>query len=525
MLRSAVDSLSLGVGGHPLPPPQLMRNEPKKLQHDKLSMAINGQEVGVSSTGTTYTIDSLMADFVSVSTDATGQYIAGTSTSPAALYLSQDAGATFYQAASPTGSNGAYQVAIASEAPNYVAVGGANCLAASSDYGNSFQCVSPAGMYYWTSVALSANASHAYTIYGSTQYENAKIYYSNNYLFSFNYLSVIPTGDYRELATSSNGQYLYITTGNGVYSYSDYGYTATYSSSSLCTIASIACSSTGQYVAVTCYYGVAYISNNFGKSWSKPSGLSSISGIITGASFSSTGQYVTLVANGPAVYTSNDYGKSFTMTNSPAQSYSAVTSSADGTSIYAVASQSHLFKSTDSGLTWTPLFYAWYGVASSQSGQYRIVTTENYNDNAVYLSSDGGATWQDITSSTPNPSGGLWFTASCNSDCQYIVLTTEVNKIALSSDYGQSWKTVTIASGSSANSLVITQVAISSTGQYMTAATNTGLVYTSTNYGNSFTAVSGVPQNYWAVTMSADGMLQLVTTVYYSFHSGATSGK
>ena len=484
-------------------------------------------DINVGATSTVYPLDDIWADLTQVVCDNSGQYVAAIAQNPYSIYTSQNYGSSFTFSYPPSGNMGTlYQTDIASDAPNYIALATYNGVYTSNNYGVNYNLSTASGLNNFKSVTISSTGNYGYAIYAANT-NAAQIFVSKDMLVSFTLLATAPVEPYTDIITSANGQYIYALTSTGyIYTSTDYGITFTSASFSYYP-AAISCSSSGQYVGVIGTVSSIYISSNYGQSWTPAIASYPFSGGFYAISLSSSGQNVAVVADGPAVYLSTNYGQTFALTTSSAQYWTSVSTCGSGQYIYAVARQSHIYMSSDMGATWSPLFYDWFGVASSQTGQYRIAVIANYNDASVYMSSDNGATWNRVTSTTSAIAFPGWFSAACNSDCQYIVLTTTYNQIAISTDYGQTWKAQTFTPPSGSSSMAITDVSISSSGQYITVVTNTGPIYISTNYGASFSPPQGGGgnNNYWASAMSSNGQIQLASAISYAFFSKSTGGK
>jgi photosystem II stability/assembly factor-like uncharacterized protein len=502
----------------------LKRNKRSETPREAVSTSPQEQAPVSASAITTYPLDELYAEFVAIACDATGQYVAAISVQHPASYLyrSSDYGQYFNTSSSnPWFSTATLSdVAIASNAPNYLAVTGYGGIYTSTNGGQSFTLISPQSNT-WYNIVLSSTGQYAYVIYGgSSGSSSGQIYTSTDYMTSFSQLTAYPNNAYLDLATSADGQYLYVITLTSVMVSKDAGSTmqSTFSQQA---IDSIACSSTGQYVAIAIENGFIYLSSNYGVNWNKANTGSNPYIGWTGIAMSGNGQYVVAVSPDYPVYTSSNYGQSFSASTSPALQYQSIVISENIGSngqyyAYTVTNDYHLILTDNGGSTWSPLFYDWYGVTSSQNGQYRIAIVSTYYDSAVYLSSNNGLTWTSLTSPFTAIPYASWLSAACNADCQYIALTTFSNQIAISSNYGITWKAISL--GNIHNAFAVNAISISSTGQYITAVTNAGPIYVSSNYGNSFSIPSTtVKAAYWATAMSSDGVIQLATSIGYSY--------
>src|SRR5579859_7569408 len=91
--------------------------------------------------------------------------------------------------------------------------------------------------------------------------------------------------------------------------------------------------------------------------------------------------------------------QTFTPTAAPAQNWTCIASSADGSKLAAAASYGYLYTSTNFGQTWTAAVTTtngpeperpWTGVASSADGS-KLVAVANFNP--IFLSTNFGQTW------------------------------------------------------------------------------------------------------------------------------------
>ena len=465
----------------------------------------------------------LLNEYLSVSTDATGQYVALV-TEDVTFYLSSNYGETYDLSFSPLyydeSNDGLGSVAIASNAPNYISFTGYDGIYASNNTGASFTLVpSTANSYSWIGLTMSSTGQYVYATYGGGFYSNqGYLVASTDYSQTFNLLTNAVVGGYVALATSANGQYFFATTQTTVYGSSDYGNTLPIVFS-LGAITSVGCSSTAQYVGVVTGSGYIYISSDYGQTWKNtysssttvpyPPGWS-------GISFSSTGQNVLVVGSFYPVYTSSNYGQSFQeIVSSSSQQYAYGAISASGQYMYAVGAESYPYSSNNYGASWTPLYYGWSGVASSQNGEYRLACLEDTQP-ALYISSNSGSTWSIVTSSMGMTKYYFPYQVACNNNCQYIFMIPYVNQVLVSSNYGKSWKLVTYGNPNFETGVGIytaNAVRASSSGQYVTLVTDIGPIFISSNYGSSFSqATTSLTENYMAVAMSSNGAIQLAGT-------------
>jgi len=196
-----------------------------------------------------------------------------------------------------------------------------------------------------------------------------------------------------------------------------------------------------------------------------------------------------------------------------------------------------IFISSDYGYSWaqinpTPSYncYIQYGCVSiSTTGQYQVATGQN---NLVWISSDYGNIWSSVFTTNAGTDN---IHCSISGNGQIILVVFYYGGILISYDGG--------ASGLAATPIQLLGInspngsSMSCTGQYMnfigTNNTNVSVLYTSNDYGNTFTLQLSLPApNLWngnnAITMSSTGQYQIAFTnnvnfnYYYSTNFGST---
>ena len=116
-------------------------------------------------------------------------------------------------------------------------------------------------------------------------------------------------------------------------------------------------------------------------------------------------------------------GLSWTEVVSPgspgAQYWEAVASSADGTTIMGFPSYGRIWRSTDTGATWSeigpPGDRYWYAADMSSDGMTVVAAVWREN---LWATTDGGLTWSDITPSNVPYRG--WHAIACSLDCSAV---------------------------------------------------------------------------------------------------------
>ena len=106
---------------------------------------------------------------------------------------------------------------------------------------------------------------------------------------------------------------------------------------------------------------------------------------------------------------------------------------------------------------------------------------------------------------------------SVSSSGQYQTAAVNGGGIYTSSDYGSTW------SASTASTTTWQSVSVSSSGQYQTAVyfgSGSSGIYTSSDYGSTWTASTGAPNNPWqSVSVSSSGQYQTVAAINSTIHT------
>jgi photosystem II stability/assembly factor-like uncharacterized protein len=232
------------------------------------------------------------------------------------------------------------------------------------------------------------------------------------------------------------------------------------------------------------------------------------------------------------IYTSTNSGATWLLTSAPTNYYwASVASSADGNKLAVMASNSRnngggaIFVSTNSGTTWmltsAPTNYFWDSVASSADGTKLVaVSADDYNSGKIYTSTNGGATWTQQTNAPNN----WWFSVVSSADGTKLVVQAP-NSIYRSTNSGVTWMQITpppISWEGGSSSQVI---ASSADGTRLVAAFNStfGLVcpiFISTNSGATWAATSAPSNNWTCVASSADGTKLVAVAVPSSGNIG-----
>ncbi len=133
----------------------------------------------------------------------------------------------------------------------------------------------------------------------------------------------------------------------------------------------------------------------------------------------------------------------------------------------------------------------WNSASCDSSGQYFHVCS----DKGVHRSSDYGATWTQILSSTDDHR-----CIASDSTGQYLATVAygSSGSVKISSNYGSSWSSsFSVSYGYS--------LACDSTGRTLAVGCNPGYIYQSNDYGQSFSVVNPVSAYWPTLSMTSAG--------------------
>jgi hypothetical protein len=358
----------------------------------------------------------------------------------------------------------------------------------------------------------------------------------------YQYIQYSYTGKYVLLATTNQGPILstnygnnWLTTNSGI----------SWPAGAAINVYQVGVSSSGQYM--TAVNGKALLSTNYGYNWKQhPGGLSS-NPTWQETAISGNGQYVLFMTSATSViWLSSTSGSNFyQLTNMPARNlaqngpYEQVCISNDGQYIFFSTGQAWPWLSTSFGQFWTEKpgtgltgNFQFFGPAGmSLSGQYILVMQQGGSGNGNWwVSSNYGANWK-ATSGTPGSNG--YYSGSVSASGQYMAISGSF--FYFSNNYGVTW---TSNPGSVPQFSFAT---ISPNAQYMLTAGN-GTLYGSNFNGNGFsywlqqnTTVQAL-QNYRTLTQlgnanwrafvfSANGQYMLITRTGGSSYISSNYGQ
>ena len=234
-------------------------------------------------------------------------------------------------------------------------------------------------------------------------------------------------------------------------------------------------------------------------------------GLWSAIAISASGQYMTATISGSGPYISSNYGQgwigpitNFTNYNS---AWTCISISASGQyqTISAAPINDIIYQSTNYGNTWTQILTGIANaesLATSASGQYLIGCYSELGIGQQYLtiSNTYGQTAIVLNNISTN-----YTSIACSASGQYMTVVTDLHGIWTSTNFGVTW---TQPFGS--NSFNWTSIAMSSSGQYQTA-TNNDFIYNSTNYGQTWNAtIYELNWNFNSATVSSSGQYQAV---------------
>lgn len=171
------------------------------------------------------------------------------------------------------------------------------------------------------------------------------------------------------------------------------------------------------------------------------------------------------------------------------------------------------YLSTDGGATWNQ---STNGITIGSAYTTEVcfaraspsIVYASLNAGYLYKSTNGGTSWTQLTSAGSR----AWSSIRCSSTGTYVIATVNVGNIYFSTDGGSAWTALTAA-----GSRAWDQGNVSENGQVLSACVFGGLVYVSTNAGSSWTPnTSFGNQNWRGLSASADGSVIVGARVGFS---------
>lgn len=239
---------------------------------------------------------------------------------------------------------------------------------------------------------------------------------------------------------------------------------------------------------------------------------------------STDGSFVVISGASQGTFTSSDAGVSWTTRTAPV-SATDVACNYNGTILYATVSGSNIQKSTDYGASWTSLSGSvsgtWMTIACSSNGQYVVAGTTSGTTGNLYVSSNSGTDWTMISSMGVKS----WYGTAVSSDGSKMVACAYNGYIYTSTNYGVTW---TERQPVASTPKLWYNVSISGDGSTMAACGASTNIYVSTNDGASWTARE-TSRNWFGIRISNDGTKMAATVltnvgggyIYTSTNQGA----
>ena len=214
----------------------------------------------------------------------------------------------------------------------------------------------------------------------------------------------------------------------------------------------VASDSTGQYIVAVSFNSPAtnsniWLSSDYGDLFTiqnafVPSGPEQF----TSAASSNDGFKLAAGAKSGRIFMSTDSGNSWTQALTfPTNDLRCITSNADGTKLAAATGQAgggdgHIWTSVNSGVNWISRvgsdIGAWQGIASNDDGT-KLAAVKNGD---IWRSTDSGATWTAMSTSATPPALGLnWSDIASNDDGTILVAVPNGANIWKSTDSGANW--------------------------------------------------------------------------------------
>jgi len=219
------------------------------------------------------------------------------------------------------------------------------------------------------------------------------------------------------------------------------------------------------------------------------------------------------------LYKSTDSGSTWTTyTTNITTTANRPAISDDGQKLYVRTSNTLIYGSSNSGVTWSQL-------ATGVPNSWRSVTC-NSDGSIVYAAANGGASggniWKstdsgasfnlEFDSSSISANGLTWNIIRCNSNGTYVYAGDNRGNI-YSLIPGSAWS----LSLATSTSIIWQDIACSSDGTLVFAGQYPGSIYMSSNSGTTWTQITSLTTNYWRnIAMSATGQYVLASSFYNS---------
>jgi photosystem II stability/assembly factor-like uncharacterized protein len=254
------------------------------------------------------------------------------------------------------------------------------------------------------------------------------------------------------------------------------------------------------------------------------------SSAFTAASYDSTGQYIAAITEAGVFQTSSDYGQTFQASGPTVLPMTSFGISADRQIIYVSGADNAVYRSIDSGATFTAVTTGYEGtpltsIITSAIGNYVFAVSNTGSD--VILSADGGTTW-----SNQGAMNVRWNNIVCSENGNYVFAVgidniTEENVMYKSINYGAAWDIV--PSFTTYLTSRLNRVACDVTGQYVDVAAGFDGLYRSEDYGTAWVRLTTgtIGLDWISIASDASGVNLIAgednyNAVYNSIDAGAT---
>ena len=208
------------------------------------------------------------------------------------------------------------------------------------------------------------------------------------------------------------------------------------------------------------------------------------------------------------IWVSTDYGMTWSaIANTSGRKWFSMATNANGTKVAAVDRGGSIWTSVDSGSTWTERAAAgtrnWDSIASSSDGDNLVAVSP---DGFIFTSSDSGETWSNRT-----PANVTGFTGvSSSNDGSRLAVTTWSSGLYTSSNYGVDWTLRSLPVIDSGQPTHLQMVSMNGDGSRLVTGSrannnNGGRVFTSADYGATWTVAASLGFDYIGFASSGDG--------------------
>jgi hypothetical protein len=178
------------------------------------------------------------------------------------------------------------------------------------------------------------------------------------------------------------------------------------------------------------FIGRVFMSTNSGRTWNQTTLPRGIGGASCAASADGTRLVIANAETGvELIYSSTNTGTTWQTNDAPdAGDYLSLAASADGTKLFGASYGSYIFVSTNWGQTWSrtsATSSSWHSIASSADGRYLLAT----GDAGTAISKDSGSSW--------TPASITGFSAAASADGSIMLIGGA--QIYTSTNFGVTW--------------------------------------------------------------------------------------